>query len=751
MNDTSQEIEIAIVGSGFSGLAMAARLKRSGRDDFVILERAREVGGTWRENTYPGCRCDVPSHVYSFSFAPEPGVELDLLRPARDPRLPAQGRRRRGPARARALRLRGRERALGRRRQGAGGCETSSGPLTARVLIAGAGPLHEPKLPDIPGLADFEGTLFHSATWDHDHDLAGERVAVIGTGASAIQFVPQIQPEVAQLHLFQRTAPWVMPRATSAHHPARARRLPALPGAAAAVRSAIYWAREAIAIPMLRVALAPLLRAVGEAHLRRQVRDPRAAGEAHPGLPARVQADPGRQRLPAVARPAERRGRHRRDRRGSRTTLDRDADGSEREVDTIILGTGFHVLDMPIADRIADGEGRSLAEHWDGSPQRAPGDDGRRLPQPVLPARARTPASATTRSSTWPRRRPTTCCRARPPARPRPRDARGHRRRPSERWNEAIQRRMKGTVWTRGRLLELVPGPQRAQHLAVAGLQLPLRPRAAALRPGRARRRAGGRRRARPRSSRDAVPARAALIARFGEPPRGRCMRRGPAASQERPSGLGAPRALARVRARCRDRRRRLGPGGRGDDAARPLARALEARAPRAAGALVLALAQPRDAGPGPGRLHATTRAPSCSCTRRLPLLHVRPARVRARPRSRLRDLAASTAACWSPARAASSGFLRIAVERREPAGRRGDRDARRPARGPQLLPLAARARGASRASAPGSTGRRSCASTCSSATASCARSRRLDLPPSRVGALAGEIVAGDEATPAAV
>ena len=206
------DIEIAIVGSGFSGLAMAARLKRAGRDDFVILERARDVGGTWRENTYPGCRCDVPSHVYSFSFAPNPDWSstfspqaeiLDYLR-----RVAADE----GPARARALRLRGRAARRWDAEAQRWRLRTSTGELSARVLIAGAGPLHEPKLPDIPGLADFEGTLFHSATWDHDHDLAGERVAVIGTGASAIQFVPQIQPEVAKLHLFQRTAPWVMPR-----------------------------------------------------------------------------------------------------------------------------------------------------------------------------------------------------------------------------------------------------------------------------------------------------------------------------------------------------------------------------------------------------------------------------------------------------------------------------------------------------------------------------------------------------------
>jgi cation diffusion facilitator CzcD-associated flavoprotein CzcO len=362
-----RETEIAIIGSGFSGLAMAARLKRAGHRDFLILERARDVGGTWRENSYPGCRCDVPSHVYSFSFAPNPEWSAtfspqreiwDYLRKVADDeqftehvRFGCELERASWDAEAERWLL-----------------QTSSGPISARVLIAGAGPLHEPKLPQIPGLRDFAGTIFHSATWDHEHELDGERVAVIGTGASSIQFVPQIQPKVSKLHLFQRTPPWVMPRRQrpiTRLERALYRRFPALQRA---MRSAIYWARESFALPMLRVALAPMLRRVGEAHMARAVPDPELRAKLTPDyLPGCKRILVSNDYLPSLAQPnvevvcdgiEEIRGR---------TVV--STDGSEREVDTIILGTGFHVLDMPIAERICDGAGRSLAEHWDGSPR----------------------------------------------------------------------------------------------------------------------------------------------------------------------------------------------------------------------------------------------------------------------------------------------------------------------------------------------------------------------------------------------
>jgi len=198
-----------IVGAGFSGIGMAVRLLRDAERDFVLLERADDLGGTWRDNTYPGCRCDVPSHLYSFSFAPNPNWSstfssqqeiLDYLRDV--------ARRFGVIEHVRfSCELEGAE---WDEERSCWHLRTSQGPMTADVLVCGQGALSEPKLPEIPGIERFEGSMFHSAQWNHDHDLRGERVAVVGTGASAIQLVPKIQPKVAQLHIYQRTPPWVV-------------------------------------------------------------------------------------------------------------------------------------------------------------------------------------------------------------------------------------------------------------------------------------------------------------------------------------------------------------------------------------------------------------------------------------------------------------------------------------------------------------------------------------------------------------
>jgi cation diffusion facilitator CzcD-associated flavoprotein CzcO len=356
---------VAVIGAGFAGLGTAIRLKQSRIEDFVVLERADDVGGTWRDNTYPGCTCDVPSHLYSFSFAPNPGWSRTFSPASEiwDYLRACAARYGIGPY----LRL---------------GCElteaswddhsrhwrlrTSRGSLTADVLVSGVGALSEPSIPELPGLERFEGTVFHSAHWDHEHELRGERVAVVGTGASAIQFVPQIQPQVARLHVFQRTPPWVMPRPDRAMRPGERRLYRRLPAAQRAMRGAIYWARETFAIGFMHPRVMRRIQRIAERHLREQVPDEqlrrRLTPEYRMGCKRVLISD---DYLPALSEPnvevvdcAVREVRE-------RSVI--GADGVAREVDTIIFGTGFHVSDMSFAERIRGRDGRTLAERWAGS------------------------------------------------------------------------------------------------------------------------------------------------------------------------------------------------------------------------------------------------------------------------------------------------------------------------------------------------------------------------------------------------
>jgi cation diffusion facilitator CzcD-associated flavoprotein CzcO len=361
-----QRVRVAIVGSGFAGLAMAIRLKQQGDDDFVVLERAGDVGGTWRDNSYPGCQCDVPSHLYSFSFEPNPNwsrtfstqpeIQEYLRHCARKfgilphVRFHCELRDARWDDDAQRWMLR-----------------TSHGVLSAQFLVAAAGPLSEPKIPALPGLDGFRGTVFHSAQWNHEHDLRGRRVAVVGTGASAIQFVPRIQPLVAQLTLFQRTPAWVMPHPDRPIRDWERRAYSALPALQTVMRGGIYMAREAFVIGFLRNRM-HLATRIARRHLARQVPDAALRAKLTPRYTI------GCKRIllsndfyPALTQPnvdVVTSGL-----RDVRATTVVDAAGNEHEVDTIIFGTGFHVTDMPIGDRVHDAAGVSLTAHWQGSPQ----------------------------------------------------------------------------------------------------------------------------------------------------------------------------------------------------------------------------------------------------------------------------------------------------------------------------------------------------------------------------------------------
>jgi cation diffusion facilitator CzcD-associated flavoprotein CzcO len=355
-----------IVGTGFSGIGMAIKLLREGERDFVLLERADQIGGTWRDNTYPGCRCDVPSHLYSFSFAPNPNWSstfspqpeiLEYLRgvAARFGVIPHV---RFGTEMESAewddVESRWR-------------LETSRGPITADVLIAAQGPLSDPLVPDLPGLDTFEGTTFHSARWDHDHRLDGERVAVIGTGASAIQFVPKIQPLVGQMHVFQRTPPWVMPHPNRAMNDWERRLYGRLPAAQLAMRAGIYWARETFVLQFRNERMRKLATRMALRQLEQQVPDPELRAKLTPRYELGCKRIlPTDEWYPALMQPnvdVVTEGI-----REIRPHSIVSTDGTEREVDTIIFGTGFHVTDIPIAQRVRGRDGRTLAETWDGSP-----------------------------------------------------------------------------------------------------------------------------------------------------------------------------------------------------------------------------------------------------------------------------------------------------------------------------------------------------------------------------------------------
>src|SRR4051812_30888198 len=343
---------------------MAIQLTRRGEQDFVVLERADDVGGTWRDNHYPGAACDVQSNLYSFSFAPNPDWPRSY---SAQPEIHAYLR---GVAERFDVR---RHVVFGAEVQSARWIEadarwhvrTAAGDVRAQVLVSAAGALADPTYPDIPGLASFEGTVMHSARWDHTHDLAGERVAVIGTGASAIQIVPAIQPVVDTVTVYQRTAPWVVPR-TDRPTKGWSRRLYRwVPPLQRGVRGVVYASREFLVIGLAkrRRFLKPVEK-LARAHLHRQVRDPKLRAALTPDYTI------GCKRIlisndyyPALAAPnaelvtagiAEVR---------AQSIVSKD--GVERPTDTIVLATGFHVTDLPIAEKIAGRDGRTLAEVWD--------------------------------------------------------------------------------------------------------------------------------------------------------------------------------------------------------------------------------------------------------------------------------------------------------------------------------------------------------------------------------------------------
>ncbi len=364
--DVVHAVDHLIIGAGFAGLCAAIKLEEDGERDFAVLEKGSDLGGTWRDNTYPGATCDVPSQLYSYSFAPydwsrsyspQPEIQdyiksvaatsgtLDRFEfdtPAEDAAWDDETQR--------------------------WTVRTPRGTWVSKTLVVGAGGLSEPRVPAIEGIDTFQGEVFHSARWDHDVDLAGKRVAVIGTGASAIQIVPELQTTLhatgGHLDVYQRTAPWVIPRNDRVYGRLERAALRRVPGLRRLYRTGLYWAHEAyvpaftlqpkLALPAVKAATANINKGIKDPELRKRV-TPRfmlgckrvlRSNDWYPALAAdntELVTDP-------IAKIT-----------GNAIVT---ADGVEREIDVLVVATGFYTTELPITEHVTGRTGRTLGERW---------------------------------------------------------------------------------------------------------------------------------------------------------------------------------------------------------------------------------------------------------------------------------------------------------------------------------------------------------------------------------------------------
>lgn len=353
-----------IVGTGFSGLCMAIKLKEAGIHDFVLLERSDAVGGTWRDNHYPGAACDVPSHLYSLSFEPksdwsrafaeQPEIRAYLNHCADKYGVRPHIRFNRTVTSAHFDDAEGLWRLT----------DNHGNHLTANVVVAGIGALSNPAIPKLKGIENFQGAAFHSAQWRHDVDLTGKRVAVIGTGASAIQFVPAIQPKVGKLTLFQRTAPWVLPKPDRAFSRYEKLLFEKVPAVRELYRGAIYTQFESRAIGFtVNPKLMTLAKHMGTAYIRKCVKNPELRAKVTPDyMPGCKRILMSNDYYPALAQANV----------DVLTTGVREvkansivtSDGREVDVDVIIYGTGFAVHDYVGGMDIKGVGGRDINKLW---------------------------------------------------------------------------------------------------------------------------------------------------------------------------------------------------------------------------------------------------------------------------------------------------------------------------------------------------------------------------------------------------
>ena len=353
----------AVVGAGFGGVGAAVMLRRAGYEDVTVFERGERVGGVWHENTYPGAACDVPSHLYEFSFAPNPRwsrryapqaeIQAYLEDVARRERVLERIRtgtevQRAGFDEARAKWV----------------LETSAGAHEADLLVTACGQLSVPSVPSLPGLDGFEGPAFHSARWRHDVPIAGKRVAVVGSGCSAIQIVPAIQPIAAHVDVYQRSPGWTLPKLDGPYGERAQRLFERFPVLQRLDRQAVFWFMEVGALALTsRPRLRAPLRAAGRWQITKAIKDPELRRKVMPAdeigckrmmltdewYPTLTRAnvslvdDPIREVTPS----------------GIRTD-----DGTERLADVLVLATGFKTHGFVAPMEVLGTGGRSLAQEW---------------------------------------------------------------------------------------------------------------------------------------------------------------------------------------------------------------------------------------------------------------------------------------------------------------------------------------------------------------------------------------------------
>jgi cation diffusion facilitator CzcD-associated flavoprotein CzcO len=363
MTTLPERVRVLVVGAGFAGLGAAIKLDEAGQTDFLVVDKGDSVGGTWRDNTYPGAACDVPSQLYSFSFAPNPSWSRSFS-PQPEIHAYLQDVAQKAGVLDRFHFGTTVESAAWDETDRTWTVTTSAGTVVADIVISGSGGLSEPKNPDIKGIDGFAGEIFHTARWDHDVDLTGKRVAIIGTGASAIQVIPEIAKKVDHLDVYQRTAPWVMPRHDRAYTGIERLGFRFLPGLQKTYRTAIYWGRE---IPVLGFTKAPKMLTPAKTMALGNIKK----GISDPELRARVTPDfqIGCKRIlisntyyPALAQEnvevitdgiAE-----------ITPTGIIDRNGVARDIDVLVVATGFFTTDQPIAHHIKGREGRTLGDIW---------------------------------------------------------------------------------------------------------------------------------------------------------------------------------------------------------------------------------------------------------------------------------------------------------------------------------------------------------------------------------------------------